>query len=715
MPPPTDDDQHHDHDVVVDSAANSVTPSSVVLFDLPPSLPRPLTTTEDDPVDANAAADDGTHDTERRVVHHDEVSSYTSATSATTASSREGDIADHRTRPRSASLHVLSAAADDPATGTGTGTSRAGSRERASSHGRPSVRRARTRTPLRRESPLLILRRPVVVVVAADRPFENGGDDDDLGFSDGNGDGGSEDEVVAAHVHVQVQDDGNSPSIERQALPPVTTPMTPTTPSSSRSRQADRRNRNRPAIPEIPHEEEEEEEQPHQQQQPQPQPHPQRQQPHEEEQSRRRHNPTTSTRAGHWLSRAAAAPAPSSSTSSRRRPRSSHPTRSRLPTLSSKQRPSHRKLRRWNNDRFVDLDHATDLEELYHHPADPDREDDPSARHLYWKEHYMPNYPLRYRSAFAALARDETATGTTARERFVKGEVGKPRVSIGGEGLACWRRMAGTPVEERNGNDRDAESERGRILASYAEREIIAKLRKMGVADAPALVRNDESSRLGKELFRSLAPRVRAVLSRSCHVASSTASTFSSTSISISSPSHSSSRSHSADADATSSSSSSLSAERIVHALERYLASLAHGISHVHHVPDPSVFDVLRRILAGPPRIVLKNRHPLPRPNCGAVVPTVHFHFSTTDEDHGADAPSTKNPHRRRRQTRKGASRSGAFHRILLHAVCRFHGLETSSTVRSCRDEKNVVKAVAVQGGIMVAPSLRLLDFVEEA
>lgn len=117
-------------------------------------------------------------------------------------------------------------------------------------------------------------------------------------------------------------------------------------------------------------------------------------------------------RAGRLLARAAA------SSSSARRPARSRGARTPVGP-SDKQRPSHRKLRRWNNDRFV----GTSSEQIHVMLENDGFGGD--AMDQYWSEFYMPNYPREYRSEFAKLSTDESRKGKSARERFLKGEVAR--------------------------------------------------------------------------------------------------------------------------------------------------------------------------------------------------------------------------------------------------------------------------------------------------
>lgn len=110
----------------------------------------------------------------------------------------------------------------------------------------------------------------------------------------------------------------------------------------------------------------------------------------------------------------------------------------------------------------------------------------------------------------------------------------------------------------------------------------------------------------------------------------------------------------------------------------------------------------------------------------GVLIPTIHFYFPAEDDNSSS------------------SSRKSAFHRILLYAVSQFHGLETSSSViapakeksvnkkkkqkdhrgndatkrrgakqqRQQSDAKGSIKVVTVQGGVLLAPSVKLLDCV---
>eukprot|EP00584_Thalassiosira_punctigera_P013502 CAMPEP_0172567640 /NCGR_PEP_ID=MMETSP1067-20121228/116648_1 /TAXON_ID=265564 ORGANISM="Thalassiosira punctigera, Strain Tpunct2005C2" /NCGR_SAMPLE_ID=MMETSP1067 /ASSEMBLY_ACC=CAM_ASM_000444 /LENGTH=583 /DNA_ID=CAMNT_0013359043 /DNA_START=35 /DNA_END=1786 /DNA_ORIENTATION=+ len=365
--------------------------------------------------------------------------------------------------------------------------------------------------------------------------------------------------------------------------------------------------------------------------------------------------------AGHWLARAAATVA------NPRNNRPANPTRSRMPASpSEKQRPSHRKIRRWNNDRFV----GTSSE---HTHVALQEKGGVEEGDLNWREYYMPHYPLEYRSEFAKLSVDDSKSGRSVRDRFVKGEVA--------------RRHGGHKANSGRKED-----------PNWMERSVVAKFKKLGVSVRETSAGADDGANvdeMGKQLFRALSPRIQSVLSRSClfgtggfeNCQSMNARPF---------------------------------ASLVVAAVESYLVSLALAASKSdvtsggYPPRQPQhLYDLFDKILVGPPRVVVRDKNHRPhgvRHPHAALIPTVHFHFPTDDAgvDGGKDA---------------GRARSSAFHRILLYAVCQFHGLESSSSVviapngkrwseRGDRREEKA-KVVTVQGGVMLAPALKLLDCVE--
>ena len=181
--------------------------------------------------------------------------------------------------------------------------------------------------------------------------------------------------------------------------------------------------------------------------------------------------------------------------------------------------------------------------------------------------------------------------------------------------------------------------------------------------------------------------------------------------------------------------SSESSPRNVIGALEAYLVSLALGQSDEVEGGYPPLqcdeaYDLFDGIFAEGPRVVLKDRPRDMRLSGGdgkggkrgggrvdaVSVPTVHFYFP--DMSPGGSRGKGKND-----DDEKG--RSAAFHRILLYAICSFHGLETSSSVVTRRsggktekikrgvnrnDERRRMKVVTVQGGILLAPELRVLD-----
>ncbi|KAK1741055.1 hypothetical protein QTG54_008307 [Skeletonema marinoi] len=386
-------------------------------------------------------------------------------------------------------------------------------------------------------------------------------------------------------------------------------------------------------------------------------------------------NNTTTRTAGRFFTQAVAP----TSTRRRRNNRTTEPnnTTQQQRTLSTKQNPSHRKIRRWKNDAFI----GTPSEHV-HTMLMTNRGEEEG-----WNEFpYMPNHPLEYNSEFSKLSVDRSRGGEKVRERFVKGEVASGDFAV--------KKKNGSGEEEEVGEE---------VLM---QRRIVAKCRQLGI---PSKVIMDEESEWGKVLYDKLGMRIQSILSRSC-------------------------------------SSADTNASRIVATFESYLVSLAlHSKLMTGNDDDDIelgfpplqpqvVYDVFEDILASPPRIVMRNKQLSSSNNncnnqrigkasaaaaakevsgmnkCGVLIPTVHFYFPTEGQD--------------------GSSRrSSAFHRILLYAVCQFHGLETSSSVvpekklkrdngrrkgqqKQNREVKGSMKVVTVQAGVLLAPSTKLLDFV---
>ena len=264
----------------------------------------------------------------------------------------------------------------------------------------------------------------------------------------------------------------------------------------------------------------------------------------------------------------------------------------------------------------------------------------------------MPNYPCEYQSEFARLITDESHKGV--RERFLKGEVAN---------IGAKRR------KEKKVDDG----------MTWMERSVMVKLQKLGMLG----VSNEE---LGSKLFQNLTPRIQSILSRSCTLGVGNEN------------------------------------QLMVNAFEQYLVSLALEDSEKGSLGYPllqpqETYDLFAKIFSRPPKIVMRSktsRHTSSSNNNSnelnaVLIPTVHFYF-TTDDSVTSDDGQVKS--------------SSAFCRILLYAVCQFHGLVSSSSLmssngkhhirKSSKKQSGAIKMVTVQGGVLLAPALKLLDHVEE-
>eukprot|EP00571_Detonula_confervacea_P002653 CAMPEP_0172323470 /NCGR_PEP_ID=MMETSP1058-20130122/48796_1 /TAXON_ID=83371 /ORGANISM="Detonula confervacea, Strain CCMP 353" /LENGTH=617 /DNA_ID=CAMNT_0013039469 /DNA_START=62 /DNA_END=1911 /DNA_ORIENTATION=- len=568
---------------------------------------------------------------------HDDGDSIT-LSSATSATSHASTLSDGAPRPRSASLSILPTPVSSSLLLRPSSTPRQRSTPRSRPRSNP-----RTRTPMRHESPLLVTGNRVNVVLSDNNIVVEADSDD--GMSTRNEASSASPRI--GHV-VVAHDDRNSGD-------------------ESMIRNIFNTRRHRSRAGSIPEEVEEVIE--------------------SNEASTAVNNSTEQNvqintaaatnaprAAGHWLARTTTT-----------NPRSTNPTRSRHTTnnnpnalpLSIKQRPSHRKLRRWNNDRFV----GTHSEHL--HISLENNEGD--AKSEYWREFYMPNYPCEYRSEFAKLVTDESKFGKGVRDRFLRGEVGRVGRSRGCDG-------------EKEDDD-------------WMEHCVVAKFQKMGIAVMPkkTMMADDQDGSslgamggMGKKLFQTLSPRIQSVVSRSCALIGDD------------------------DPNATleNGESSSSFASQVVAAFESYLVSLALAGSNkdvdasnsMGYPPQQPqhVYEIFDKIFSSAPKIVMKNRQRQQRNSKhlhAVLVPTVHFYFLADDNNTTTSGGSKKK--KKDKNGQEGVNRSTAFYRILLYAVCEFHGLESSSFIIAPKKKgkqqlkgqrgsgrQRGVKVVTVQGGV---------------
>lgn len=264
----------------------------------------------------------------------------------------------------------------------------------------------------------------------------------------------------------------------------------------------------------------------------------------------------------------------------------------------------------------------------------------------------VPNYPCEYQSEFARLITDESHNGKCVRERFLKGEV----ANIGAK-------------KEKKVDDG----------VTWMERSVMIKLQKLGMLG----VSNEE---LGSKLFQNLTPRIQSILSRSCALGVDNEN------------------------------------QQMVNAFEQYLVSLALESSDKDSLGYPplqpqEVYDLFAEIFSRPPKIVMRSKTSRHRSSSSnnsklnaVLIPAVHFYFAAEERVTSDDNGQVKS--------------SSAFCRILLYAVCQFHGLVSSSSLmssngkhhirKSSKKQGEAIKMVTVQGGVMVAPALKLLDHVED-
>ena len=327
--------------------------------------------------------------------------------------------------------------------------------------------------------------------------------------------------------------------------------------------------------------------------------------------------------------------------------------------LSNKQHPSHRKQRRWNNDRFV----GTSSEQLHVTLQNND-----STAEQYWREFYMPNYPCEYKSEFAKLVTDDSKKGASVRERFLKGEV-----------AASYDKRLEGRAKKKDG-------------MTWMERSVMSKLHKIGISSLPT-TDVDQQQLLGITLFQALTPRIQSILSRSCALggeAFQMVTAFENYLVSL-----------------------ALAASK-----KDVNASVGYPPQQ-----DQETYDLFDSVFSSPPKIVMKSKSMKHMSSLSSsskdlnavFIPTVHFYFAADESNNGRKISNSSG-------SDDGQVKSSAFCRILLYAVCQFHALESSSKAfitrdghhssrRSSNNQGGLNKVVTVQCGALLAPSLKLSDF----
>lgn len=121
------------------------------------------------------------------------------------------------------------------------------------------------------------------------------------------------------------------------------------------------------------------------------------------------------------------------------------------------------------------------------------------------------------------------------------------------------------------------------------------------------------------------------------------------------------------------------------------------------------IYQVLDKVLCAPPDLVIK-KNKTETAQSVSTIPSIHFYFS--------DGPEAA----REDNQCNGARKNGPFYRILLYAVCNFHGLVASSCTldrkkkepRGFRGRRgDCIKVVTVQSGVVMGPELKLLSFID--
>ena len=198
---------------------------------------------------------------------------------------------------------------------------------------------------------------------------------------------------------------------------------------------------------------------------------------------------------------------------------------------------------------------------------------------------------------------------------------------------------------------------------------------------------------VGNQLYRRLSPRIRSILVRCCDNGNTPWE----------------------DASTTNNNRTSL-AMQAVSAFEAYLTSciLQSKKTVIPSCGFPPIlsmdtYQVLDKVLCAPPDLVIK-KNKIKTAQGVSTIPSIHFYFSDSPERAKDDNHFN------------GARKNGAFYRILLYAVCNFHGLVASSCTLDGKKKKphgfcgrsgDRVKVVTVQSGVVLGPELKLLSFID--
>jgi hypothetical protein len=216
----------------------------------------------------------------------------------------------------------------------------------------------------------------------------------------------------------------------------------------------------------------------------------------------------------------------------------------------------------------------------------------------------------------------------------------------------------------------------------FLKGEVIGTRKEVVHVDAPRQFQGMSSADVGNQLYRRLSSRIRSILSRCCE------------------------RNDMLETDVIVDGTRSFMAVQAINAFERYILSciLQSKKSVVPSAGFPPLladeeYQVFGKIFCAAPDLVIK-RSKRKTSHGASVVPTIHFYFA---DDSNEDE-----------------KRNGALYRILLYAVCNFHGLVASSStldgkLKGYSGRKNLgkgVKVVTVQGGVVLGLDLKLLGFV---
>ena len=426
-------------------------------------------------------------------------------------------------------------------------------------------------------------------------------------------------------------------------------------------------------------------------------------------------------------SSSASARASATSTATRRNAHQSTAQRS------SKQGPSRRKVRRWTNDSMRSI--AVDL-------ARSNTRGSLAAADVYARgvadgelrrQYEMPNAPRNYRSTFDVLTRlvdrwelednkddGEDEDGDGERENLLGGEVG----AMVDNDSAGNPAESDAPTSRTNGRQHEERARRRRkeLERKKQRAELLAARDKFLRGETAAAVLNptgrssssNDESRFssGAAMFRHLDPRIRSIVIRAVSSAPPASTSTASSPMTVTTPTTYAAKLLNAMEDILvhRKMASDESRKLVDEVLARPLVvdTSSGGGAHVSgnsHANDIEIEDAKSNKEDKKTRRTKKKdkktkNHSKNKNKVGSMAYRFHFEAAST-----SNAPAGNN----------SGGKNAGFHRLLLHAVCQFHGMNASSSTCSYRGgederQKTAMERVLTVTGTCCGREHRIVD-----